>query len=204
MTTFVTEVPVKRPLYLDPDKPETSKWYNDLERISAAEYLRRTVGPRHMPVVEELHDVRGTMARFGQIARSKGTSHRYGLEVVRLYHPDYPEGVNGWPTFIWDEAWTAMGGRYDIQWEITPPEPTKIPDTPTRHEFASALLGTIMDVIESRHRSFRSDARWQAAKQVLDRDSRERTLGESPEEALVRRQSASALMFAIEKEYEGR
>jgi hypothetical protein len=200
----VTELPVEKPFFQSEDKPEASKWYQGEERMSAAEWLRRKYGPGMLPKTDELHDVRGTMARFGQIARSKGTSQRHNLAVVRLYHPDYPEGVNGWTDMVWKDAWTSMTRRYPIEWEITPPEPKEIPDQPQREEFAGALLDTILSAVESRHPSYRSDVRWQAAKRVLDQDPRTRLLGESPEEALIRRQSASAMMFAIEKEYEGR
>lgn len=198
------EVAVDRPIYLDLDKPETSKWYAGEERMSAAEWLRRTVGPGMMPVVEELGDVRSTMARFGQIARSKGTSRRYQLAVVRLYSPDYPSGVNGWTDAVWAEAWAAMSNRYTIEWDYTPPKPVEVPQVPAMAPYAPALQRLLMDVVESRRPSYRSDPQWQAAKQTLDRDPRERLLGESPEERLIRRQSASALMFAIEKEHEGR
>lgn len=105
---------------------ETSRLYLGTEYISATEYLNRLY-PLSVVVAPELGDEKTTILRLGQMT----ASHARGLNVEpldkKLYHPDYPNGVNGWPAWVWAEGWHRFTNRYHLEWHSRPTAPALRP-----------------------------------------------------------------------------
>jgi hypothetical protein len=169
--------------------PERSVWIGHTEYMSATEYLQRRFGA--VPKVPELGDE--ALLRLGQIAASKGRSRWHKLTPAKLYHPVH-ETVNGWPKYLWDEAWEAFEDRFLYE---LPPEP-ETPSPP----YSTKLLDQLKDSLKARGQLLpvNRDPRWQGAYAMLTGTREDQN--ESPEQALVRRTSAAAALFAIEKEYQ--
>lgn len=185
------------------DQPESSRMVDGEERITVSEYVRR-IDPFQYPVVEELVSASGfdrTYIVLGQGAASEGRFMQ--VDPVRMYHPTY-EAVNGWPVRIIDAAWRKFRMRYRITWLDRDPEPFEVPapipmpSTPV----SAGLMNQIRTAVERRgiEVPFTRDPRWRGAYYVLLEERK----GESPQQALVRRNSAAAAMCAIEMEYERR
>jgi len=164
------------------DQPECSRWVGDVEYLSVAEYVQR-LNPTHYPSADELVSASGhdrTYAVLGKIVAHAGREH--GVEPIMLYHPDY-ESVNGWPRNILALGWERFRAKYitSLRW----------------------LLRDLERLRQLRRRIKApawTDRRWKEAYDMFVGEQRE---DESPEQALIRRQSASAALFVIEKEYQG-
>jgi len=100
--------------------------------LSAAEYLNRKF-PLSRIVAPELGDEqKDVVLRLGQMAANY--ARKYGLRplVPKLYHPDYPDGVNGWPIWVWDRTWNRLVDRFHIEYHSLPKEQRPIsPWTPS-------------------------------------------------------------------------
>lgn len=187
------------------DQPERSRMVDGVEYMTVSEYVRR-VDPIQYPQVNELISSSAsgydrTYIQLGKMAAEEGRILR--VDPVRMFHPDYGT-VNGWPQRIIEAAWHRFTERYDITWldrdpeEFEVPQPFKMPATP----IVQGLMNQIRDAAQRRgiELPFTRDPRWRGAYHVL-LDERP---GESPQQALVRRNSAAAAMCAIELEYERR
>lgn len=195
-----TIIPVHKSLIWNENEPEISKMHGRELRLSATEWCRRTFNA--LPEVQDFGSVEESVKRLGRIARSIATGRHNDLDVVKLYHPSFPEGVNGWPANIWEQAWHRLTVAHGIiRWQQLPPLAREVPETPHAAPYNPRLWDQLQQAAESRRPTYRSDQRWQAALQMLNQD---RQMGESAEQAMIRRNSATAAMFMIEKEYEGR
>lgn len=169
---------------------ERSVRIGGVEYMSVAEYVERLY-PNEYPVVDELITVGGqdqTYNRLGQIASALG--RKQGIQPAKLYHQEHTS-INGWPQRIIAIAWGKFVTRYQSTMRWLPRD-----ETPA-NTFAQAVA-LIRQSSEAVHR----DRHW--IKVYTEDLAGYSAQDETPEEALVRRTSAAATLYAIEKEYEQR
>lgn len=185
------------------DVAEDSRMVDGTEYMSVAEWLRR-YDPIQYPTVDALVSRSGvdrTYQTLGKMAAERG--RLVGIEPVSLYHPSYGS-VNGWPYHIIADAWSRFKFDYDITWRDrdpivpTTPEPAQMPPVP----YNPKLYAQIRESLAHRGKELPAakDPRWRGAYTLL----LEQRENETPQQALIRRQSATAVMYAIEMEYEKR
>lgn len=185
------------------DQPERSRMVDGEEYITVSEFVHR-LDPFQYPQVAELVSASGydrTYIVLGMMAAKEGRFMR--VDPAPMYHPEY-EQVNGWPIRIIDAAWHRFQMRYNITWLDRDPEPfvaptpLPMPSTP----ISQGLMNQIRGAVQRRgiEVPFTRDPRWRGAYYVLLEERKD----ESPQQALVRRNSAAAAMCAIEMEYERR
>lgn len=186
-----------------PDLPETSRMVDGEEYTTVSEWLRR-YDPIQYPVVDELISASGfdrTYVVLGKMAAERGRLMQ--VNPVKMHHPDYGY-VNGWPYEIIRDAFYTFRNRYDIRWLDRDPiaptehEPVAMPPMP----YNPALYAQIRNALAARGKELKAarDPRWRGAYAMM----LEQRDGETPQQALIRRNSAASVMYAIEMEYETR
>lgn len=196
---FISRTP---PVDAAADQPENSRMVDGEEYMTVAEYLRR-VDPFQYPQVPELVSSSGydrTYVQLGKMAAEEGRTMK--VDPVPMHHPDYGS-VNGWPQHIIDGAWRRFSMRYDITWLDRDPVEPEVPQPyPMPPSASPGLMAQVRTAVQRRgiEVPFTRDPRWRGAYHVLLEERK----GESPQQALVRRNSAAAAMCAIELEYERR
>lgn len=220
--SFLTDTPImdefrdvrpygSTPAEVEDEKPENSRMVDPhntghpVEYMTVAEYLRR-VDPVQYPVVEELISASGydrTYVVLGKMAADQGRLMK--VEPEKMYHPQY-DSVNGWPTEILNAAWNKFKSQYwgKIRWLDRDPELPSVPQPVGMPppSINPRLYDQIRNYAERKGVKYKPsrDPRWRGAMAVM-LEARE---GETPQQALVRRNSAAAVLYAIEMEYQER
>ena len=140
--------------------PETSRLWLGVEYMSAVEYLNRLY-PLSTVVAPELGDEYATVLRLGQMTASYARSQSVAPLDTKLHHPDHPQGVNGWPAWVWAKGWQRFTDRYRLEWHSRPippaiPRPTMDPDpVPDEDYFTDRdpSFGAVHVVIRGRRRA---------------------------------------------------
>lgn len=192
--------------YHDQDEaPESTRMVGGIEHVTVAEFLRR-LDPVQYPIVDDLMSRHGNVDRTYQVLGSYAATRGklLGVKPAAMYHPEFGS-VNGWPIHVIRDAWTAFLARYrgSMRWElrdetrVQPPQPISPPSPP----YDARLLAQIRTAVERRGVNLKaaSDPRWRQSFQMLLQERPD----ETPEQAMIRRNSAAAALFVIEKEYQG-
>lgn len=105
--------PTYRDAWLD-NVPEQKRVVNGVTYLTAAAWLKLRY-PFHFVSTDHL-DEAATVLRLGQIAAQKAKGMGFRPLNPKMYHPDYPDGVHGWPATVWRPSWQALTSGHDIKY----------------------------------------------------------------------------------------